>query len=208
MRPYFCYEMLGVLFDGDRVVIDPGLDQRVVLVTNAASAIGQAVARLFAAQGAWIAVHFFTAPQEAKRLVDDLRSEGGRAMLAPGSLHDQEGVWSLIERIEMEWEQVDVLIHTAALSSHEEPVPILQHLMKEMQFRMCVHPWGRIVTFNMEGVLSSHEPHVLINNINVSSVQAIDPAAKFALFLGSSWNQCISDQSFTIAESDIQKKVR
>jgi NAD(P)-dependent dehydrogenase (short-subunit alcohol dehydrogenase family) len=178
-------------------LIDLGLHQRVVLITNATSHAGQAVARLFAAQGAWIAAHFFADAHGAKKLVDTLRGEGGRALLAPGSVKDHEGAWSLIERIEMEWQEVDILIHTA-LPDEEVHLPI--ELIEEACLRMATRGWGRILAFSSNGVSLPSKAGVLINSIELHETTAIEPAAKLALFLGSNWNQCLSGQSFSVTE--------
>jgi NAD(P)-dependent dehydrogenase (short-subunit alcohol dehydrogenase family) len=186
-------------------LIDLGLHQRVVLITNATSHAGQALAGAYAAQGAWIAVHFFSDAHGAKNLVDTIRSEGGRALLAPGSIHDHEGAWSLIERIEMEWQQVDVLVHTTSLDENRH-TPL--DLMKEVYSRMAQHGWGRILTFNSSSVFSPSSTHVLINNIALNETTIIEPAMKLALFLGSNWNQCVSGQSFSVAENQGHKESR
>jgi NAD(P)-dependent dehydrogenase (short-subunit alcohol dehydrogenase family) len=179
-------------------LIDPGLQQRVVLITNATSPAGQAIAQSFAAQGAWVAVHFFNDAHGAKSLVDTLRSDGGRALLAPGSVHDEEGAWSLIERIEMEWRQVDVLVHTTL---PDEDVHPPTDLIKEAYSRMASRGWGRIVTFNTNSVFLPSETCVLMNNIDLQATTTLEPAVKLALFLGSNWNQCLSSQSFSVVEN-------
>src|SRR3954468_21241673 len=94
---------------------DPGLRGRVALITGATAGPGYQIARQFGVHGAWVAINYFADNLGAKSLLDTIRSEGGRAMLAAGSVRDSEGAWKVARYVELEWAQIDVVIHTAAL---------------------------------------------------------------------------------------------
>jgi 3-oxoacyl-[acyl-carrier protein] reductase len=84
-------------------MIDTGLQRRVVLISGATQVVGRSAARLFAAEGAWIAVNELVDLHGAKALVDAIRSDGGRAMLAPGDVRTPEGAWTVARYVEHEW---------------------------------------------------------------------------------------------------------
>src|SRR5689334_14815649 len=93
-----------------KIMANLGLHGRVALITGATQGIGRHVARLFASEGAWIAINYFADNHGAKSLLDEIRSDGGRAMLSAGSARDPEGVWGIARRVELEWAQIDILI--------------------------------------------------------------------------------------------------
>ncbi len=185
-------------------MINLGLRGRVALVTGATEGVGRQAARLFAAEGAWIAVNYFIDSYGAKSLIDEIRSFGGRALLAPGSARDAEGAWRIAQRIEMEWAQIDILIHAAALLSGDEAVPEAAPLLNELAPAMQERGWGRIVLFGLAGVDADNglvrRPPVLQNVVRYPerTDQLHDAAARLALFLGSDWNSCITNYTFEI----------
>lgn len=189
-------------------MIDVGLGGRVTLVTGATDGLGRMVARLFAAQGGWIAVCFRADYQGAKSLVDEIRSDGGRALVVPGDVRTPEGAWAAARYVEHEWAQIDVLVHAAGLVAPDDmaldPMPLISELVPGMLARH----WGRVVVLTAAGSTDRSElltqtegQGLLINTLripaDVQSAQA-DEVARCALFFGSAWNG-----SITGAELDI-----
>ena len=112
-------------------MIDPGLQGRVVLITGANHGIGAATARAFAAQGAWVAVHYLGGlPPEAgvsytalhmvkgkpaaEELVGQIIQAGGEAAAVEGDLSQAETIPRLFEAVEAALGPVDVLVNNAA----------------------------------------------------------------------------------------------
>jgi len=190
-----------------------GLRGRVALITGATESIGYRTARLFAAEGAWIAINYFSDNHRAKLLLDEIRSDGGRAMLASGSARDPEGAWRIAQQVDLEWGQIDILIHTAGLLGGHEAVPDVRPLLHELMPTMQKRGWGRVVVYGVDGstgesFYSRQFPAVLSNLVHLPAQgQTIkktksldDAAARLALFLGSSWNACITNHTFEIAD--------
>src|SRR5258708_39623281 len=95
------YIGLGIIIAQDKRM-DFGLRQRVALITGCTSPLGSDIARLLAAQGAWIALNYFADNQAAKTLLDAIRGNGGRCMLAAGNVRDAEGAWKEARYLEAE----------------------------------------------------------------------------------------------------------
>jgi len=112
-------------------MIDPGLQDRVVLITGANHGIGAATARAFAVQGARVVVHYLAAlPPEAgvfynalhmvkgktaaEELVNQIIQAGGQAAAVEGDLSQAETIPALFEAAEAAMGPVDVLVNNAA----------------------------------------------------------------------------------------------
>ena len=123
-------------------MIDPGLKDKVVLVTggNNPSGIGAAIARAFASHGACIFIHYFRqeidlsdwekhdgSSQEpglaffyeqqrktADEVITSIRNSGGKAECWEGDLRDPQNVQRLFEHAEKAFGQIDILVNNAA----------------------------------------------------------------------------------------------
>jgi 3-oxoacyl-[acyl-carrier protein] reductase len=123
-------------------MIDPGLKDKVVLVTggNNPFGIGASVARAFASHGAHVFIHYFRqeidSPDEeqdsdqtqepglgfffkqqrktADEVVASIRESGGKAESWEGDLREPKNVALLFEQAEMAFGQVDILVNNAA----------------------------------------------------------------------------------------------
>ena len=123
-------------------MIDPGLTDKVVLITggNNPFGIGAAIAQAFASHGASVFIHYlrhalesrdeeqgsgghqepglsFFFEQQAKtadEIVESIRESGGRAESWEGDLRNPENVNALFERAEKAFGQVDILVNNAA----------------------------------------------------------------------------------------------
>jgi 3-oxoacyl-[acyl-carrier protein] reductase len=123
-------------------MIDPGLKDKVVLVTggNNPFGIGAAIARAFASHGARIFIHYFRQEidlsdkekydrpskvpglaffceqqqKTADEVVASIRSSGGKAASWEGDLRVPQNVHSLFEQAEKAFGQIDILVNNAA----------------------------------------------------------------------------------------------
>jgi 3-oxoacyl-[acyl-carrier protein] reductase len=189
-----------------------GLSGCVALVIGATEGLGRAVARLFAAQGASIAVSFRTDYKSAKSLVDEIRSDGGRALAVPGDARTPEGAWATARYVEQEWVQIDVLLHAAGLVGLDEvaanPMPFVSELAPGMQER----GWGRMVIFQVVDAIAESAQYrqwggkgLMINTVAVprhAPTSCINEAARAGLFLGSAWNAGITGAQLNVCSND------
>jgi 3-oxoacyl-[acyl-carrier protein] reductase len=183
-------------------MIDVGLSGRVALVVGATEGLSRVVARLFAAHGAWIAVCFRADYRGAKSLVDEIRSDGGRALAMPGDARTSEGAWAAARYVEQEWAQTDVLLHAGSLAGPDEiasdPAPVISELAPGMRDRR----WGRMLVFKAADSMGVSDSYLqwggeglLINTLLVpgnAPTSCIDEMARCALFFGSAWNAAMT----------------
>ena len=204
------------------------LEQRVVLLAGVEGAAGESIAQAFADSGAWVVVHSCQDLEGTKRIVDCVRSTGGRAMPAIGVTDDAASAWALIERIVVEWAQLDVLVcdmaglatqagRTAVTTSSTPPE--VGYLTAEAINRMRTSGGGRIIVL----LPSAADPHpdrsvspepsaawvrslaaaasadgVLVNAVQCAEDVVAADLARVLLFLGSAWSTAVSGSCLTL----------
>ncbi|GLW06791.1 beta-ketoacyl-ACP reductase [Microtetraspora sp. NBRC 13810] len=92
--------------------MDLGLQDKRVLITGATRGIGLATARVFAAEGARVAITYHTSDAAAKRVVEELGG-GDRACALPYDLADPGSARAAVGAVEERWGGVDVVVANA-----------------------------------------------------------------------------------------------
>ncbi|MFD1544681.1 SDR family NAD(P)-dependent oxidoreductase [Nonomuraea guangzhouensis] len=106
-------------------MVDTKLAGQIVLVTGSSGGIGAAIARAFAAEGARVAVHYFSersAPPgvtwehvtPAADVAEALAAELGDAVALPADLREPDAARHLLDEVERRLGPVDVLVNNAA----------------------------------------------------------------------------------------------
>jgi 3-oxoacyl-[acyl-carrier protein] reductase len=93
------------------------LQNKTALVTGASKGIGRATAAALAEAGAHVLVHYGRSAQEAKSLVDDIVTKGGRAHAIRADLGTPDGATQLAKEVRsIVGERLDVLVSNAGIS--------------------------------------------------------------------------------------------
>jgi 3-oxoacyl-[acyl-carrier protein] reductase len=96
--------------DGLRI---PDLGGKAVLITGASTGIGAALARGFAAQGAWVGLHYNASEAAAMALAGEIGAGGGRAELIRADIASGDGARSAVEQAVAVFGRLDGLINNA-----------------------------------------------------------------------------------------------
>jgi NAD(P)-dependent dehydrogenase (short-subunit alcohol dehydrogenase family) len=121
------------------------LDGKAAIVTGASRGIGQAIAELFAAEGARVVCAARTLNEGDHRLegslsrtVDAIRGAGGEAHAVPADISKEENCRALVERARSLLGPIDILVNNAALNYY---VPIERYDVRRWikAFEINVH---------------------------------------------------------------------
>jgi 3-oxoacyl-[acyl-carrier protein] reductase len=119
-----------------RDALDPGLREKVVLVTGASRGIGETTAKLFALHGARVVVNYHRGKDDAGRIVEEIRSAGGDAMAAQADVTDREQVRRMVAAAADRFGPIRVLVNNAVRDYRA--IPFLNLTWDEIQLDLDV----------------------------------------------------------------------
>jgi 3-oxoacyl-[acyl-carrier protein] reductase len=100
----------------EKQIKDPGLTNKIALVTGASRGIGRATALALAEAGAHVLVHYGRSAREAESLVSEIESKGGRANAISADLGTPNGAALLANQVRSVIDRLDVLVLNAGIS--------------------------------------------------------------------------------------------
>lgn len=117
------------------------LDNRVAIVTGAASGMGKAIAMLYAREGAKVVVSDIDL-EGAEKTVDEIKSDGGIATAVLTDVSKEEDVQTLIDTALNTYGTVDILVNNAGIMDNFEPAADITD-----------EQWERIFAINTTSVM-------------------------------------------------------
>jgi 3-oxoacyl-[acyl-carrier protein] reductase len=158
--------------------MDLGLQNLVVLVTGGSGAIGRATARLFAAEGARVAVTYHRRQHAAEDLVNEIVATGGDALAIPFHLESELSIRQSIESVRNRWNRLDVLINNAfATTIDDRGGETLRGSLERLLHCNTIGPYQAI---EMASPLMRENRFGRI--VNVSSALAVDGMQRMAWY--------------------------
>ena len=153
------------------------LSGKTAIVTGASRGIGQAIAELFAAEGANVVCAARTLNEGDHMLegslantVRRIKEAGGEALAVAANVSAEEDCRGLVEQAILEYGQVDVLVNNAALNYY---VPIVDYDVHRWMraFGVNVHGPFMLSKFVLPGMMERKSGAI----VNISSGAAIGP---------------------------------
>jgi 3-oxoacyl-[acyl-carrier protein] reductase len=144
--------------------------ERVALVTGAATGIGRAVAWRLAERGFAVTVNYSKSKTEAEETADGIRSRGANALVYAANVADDTAVRAMVERTAEEFDGLDVLVNNAGMT-HFIPHTDLEGLTDQV--------WDEILNVNLKGTFFACRaamPHLKTRKgtiVNVASVAGL-----------------------------------
>jgi glucose 1-dehydrogenase len=109
------------------------------IVTGASSGIGASIARSLAGAGATVVVNYSRSEDEAKTVVSEIESAGGRAFAIQGDVSREDDVTRLFARTIETLGSVDILVNNAGL---QKDAPLVD---------MTLADWNKVIGVNLTG---------------------------------------------------------
>jgi NAD(P)-dependent dehydrogenase (short-subunit alcohol dehydrogenase family) len=108
---------------------------KTAIVTGGDSGIGQAVALLFAREGANVAIFYLDESEDARRAQQMVRDEGGECLTIAGDVGDEQFCRKAVDKVVDRFGQVDVLVNNAAEQHPKKDVTEISSEQLERTFR-------------------------------------------------------------------------
>src|SRR5512138_1237315 len=98
------------------------LKGRVALVTGGATGIGGAISTAFGEQGMKVAVHYHAGSAEAEKIAEEIKRQGGEALLLQSDITAHGAAEDLVRRTVAAFGRLDVLVNNAGGMVARRPV--------------------------------------------------------------------------------------
>lgn len=144
------------------------LKDKVALVTGAGSGIGKAIAKLFAKNGAKVMVSDLN-EESAKKVSEEIKSEGGEASYFVADTSSSELVKALVEKTAEEYGRLDIACNNAGIGGELNPTGDLSN-----------EGWEKVIQINLNGVFygTKYQIQQMLKNgggviVNIGSIHSI-----------------------------------
>ena len=142
------------------------LENKVAIVTGAATGIGKAIAIRFAKEGACVAVDYVGDDHPALDVVQEIKNQGGKAVCIEGDVSKQDEVRNLVAQTVNAFGRLDIMVNNAGI---EKKVPFLD---------TPLDLWDKVIAVNLTGpfLCSQESARQMVKQggpgriINISSV--------------------------------------
>jgi 3-oxoacyl-[acyl-carrier protein] reductase len=91
------------------------LEGKVAVVTGASKGIGAAIAKHLAAEGAAVVVNYSSSKEGADRVVQEIKSKGGKAVAIQANVARQADIERLFAETKQAFDKLDILVNNAGI---------------------------------------------------------------------------------------------
>ena len=112
------------------------LENKIALVTGAASGIGKVIAIALAEAGAKVVINYHKRTEEAKKLEETITIQGGYAKAIQADVSDEAAVQSLFNNIKDSFGSVDILVNNAGINPSK---PLEQITLADWQQTVAIN---------------------------------------------------------------------
>jgi NAD(P)-dependent dehydrogenase (short-subunit alcohol dehydrogenase family) len=155
-------------------------ENKVALVTGAATGIGRAIAKGFATEGAKVVVNTRANLQAGKAVVNEIVAAGGEAVFIQGDVSKEADVEHLVERTVAMYGRLDCAANNAGVGPDGVRLPLVE--MKDYPAEL----YDTMVNINMRGLflLLKYEIGQMLKQgggaiVNTTSIAAVSTARGF-----------------------------
>jgi len=155
------------------------LKNKIAIVTGAAMGIGKGIARVFANEGAKVAIVDIN-EAEGRKTCTEIREAGGEAIFIRADVSNEQEIREMVKEVIAHYQALHILVNNAGIGVYKN---ILETSSEE---------WDRCLGVNLKGVFlcSKYSVPYIINSgggsiINIASVHAVATTANTAPYAAS-----------------------
>ncbi|ULG72142.1 glucose 1-dehydrogenase [Macrococcus brunensis] len=157
------------------------LKDKVVVITGASSGIGKAMAEEFGKNGAKVVVNYNSSQEEAERVAETVKQNGGQAVTKQADVSNEEDILALIQTAIDEFGSLDIMVNNAGT---EKAIPTVEMTAEEFKRVMDINLTGAFIG-SREAAKYFIEHDIKGNIINISSVHDIIPWPNYVNYAAS-----------------------
>ncbi|RZM06643.1 MAG: SDR family NAD(P)-dependent oxidoreductase, partial [Pedobacter sp.] len=113
------------------------LANKVAIVTGASKGIGASIARHLAAAGAKVVVNYASSKEDADKVVDAIKSNGGTALAVQGDVSKSNDINRMFDETKTAFGGLDILVNNAGIYNYQ-PVEQITEEAFHSQFNVNV----------------------------------------------------------------------
>ena len=122
------------------------LENKTDLITGASRGIGNAIARVFAAQGANIAFTYLSSEQKAKELENELKAMGINAIGYKSNAASYDQAQDLCKKVHEDFGSIDILVNNAGITKDN------------LLLRLSEADWDAVIETNLKSIFNLTKP--------------------------------------------------
>ncbi len=142
------------------------IKNQVAIITGGGSGLGRAMALGLAAEGARVFIADVREP-EGRKVVDEIKSQGGEADLYVGDISQEETAQQLVDSCIQRMKRIDILINNAGLRMEDHEDGVFENwrcLRKQPTHELSIDQWDLVIRVNLKAAfLGTHFalPHLI-----------------------------------------------
>ena len=144
------------------------LKDKVAIVTGGSRGIGEAIVRLFAAEGATVVFTYLSSREKADAIASDIKANGGKAIATHSDASSYVQAEGLIQSVAETHGRVDIVVNNAGITNDT------------LMLRMDESQWDQVMETNLKSVfnMTKHSLRQMLRQrngsiINMSSVVGV-----------------------------------
>ncbi len=122
------------------MTMSKSMEGQTALVTGASRGIGKSIAIALAKEGAEVIINYSSSLENAKKVVSEINSFGGKAYPLQADISNENSVNELIKAVLSKNKKIDVLVNNAGITKDG------------LLMRMKTDDWQRVLDLNLSGV--------------------------------------------------------
>ncbi|HVF96250.1 MAG TPA: SDR family oxidoreductase [Flavisolibacter sp.] len=142
------------------------LEGKVALITGGDSGIGGAVARLFAQEGADVAIVYLSEDEDAQTVKGDVEKHGRKCVLLPGNIRDEKFCEEAVAQTVKQLGKLDILVNNAATQTEQKSIEDISTEQLKETFETNIYP---MFWFTKAALKHLKEGSSIINTTSVTA---------------------------------------